>query len=1047
MADGAPVASGGASAKQQQRSGGLQIVVPDIIEDLSVKRADKNYVKRYQKGRYLGKGAFAKVYEITSMDSQRVYAGKVIPKASLVKASSRRKLLNEIKLHHSCSHDGVVKFERFFEDQTNVYILLELCTNNTLMELMKRRKRLTETETQFYMWQLLTVTTYLHSVCIIHRDLKLGNLLIDKNLNIKVGDFGLATKLSHPGERKRTICGTPNYIAPEILQKEGHSFEVDVWSMGVIMYTLLIGKPPFETASVKSTYKRIQSNSYNFPPGVRLSRAARHLITRILSPVPEQRPSLAEIRNDEFFHQSPFPASLPEHILTDPLEYVHCKHPSSFILSQRGQELVNTLGVMNIGPQETVSDRAADKAGPEEIHLDKHHVPDNHNNNNHEIIHEKSDHSPAGPGQHCAKAGGRAGGCLLARDWKQQTHRPPPPSTSLLTSPFSSSTPSTPPADPHPDDAGPPASPEGPDQGVVQSLAAGADEDNENDGDIDDGRPALPPPPRSHRRQQQQRYDAEWEGANDRSGVYDDDLEGPFAALSVKPEERQEQQQQPQQQQQPHPNHHHSHLNQNAPATSPAQPHLPTSRQSHHHLPGQPQRGSGRSAAASPENSPSAVVSPSPSPEGSPAASPDPSPTRGIAGGQSAPISAAWGDLFRSEVVVTSWVDYSTKYGLGYLLSDGTSGVYYNDATKATLTVDQRAFDYIENAVLGDFVPRKHYPIDNYPTESSLKKKVTLLLHFWDYLSKRPELAGSAEPTYEGPPVKESVYVQYWQRTQHAVLFHLSTNAIQIVFSDKSQLLVGPNGKVVTYQDKFTVRTTIPCRDSLHHASLHKRLTYACQIISLLPGGASHPLAHGIPTSDRNKLTYGVFHSNPGLPLSNLGFANRKLGRFPNRKLGRSSAAAFPNRNLGSPTATSAGRAQQQQQQHPPPSSLASIPRPSASSSSASSRPSHASHAAVAGRKYSFSHPSRTQQNNLNSHRNSNNNQQHNHHNLNPSHAQPPHAFARQGSDSSVPQSPNSEPGSVHEMDGVHQPHSNPHNRSPKGTGITGTSNNTPVVF
>lgn len=90
---------------------------------------------------------------------------------------------------------------------------------------------------------------------LISVSLKLGNLFINEKMEIKIGDFGLATKLEFEGDRKRTICGTPNYIAPEILEgRNGHSYEVDTWSLGVIIYTLLIGKPPFETSDVKTTY-------------------------------------------------------------------------------------------------------------------------------------------------------------------------------------------------------------------------------------------------------------------------------------------------------------------------------------------------------------------------------------------------------------------------------------------------------------------------------------------------------------------------------------------------------------------------------------------------------------------------------------------------------------------------------------------------------------------------------------------------------------------------------------------------------------------------
>jgi polo-like kinase 1 len=117
---------------------------------------------------------------------------------------------------------------------------------------------------------------YLHAHRVIHRDLKLGNLFLSGGMQVKLGDFGLATKLDFEGERKRTVCGTPNYIAPEIIENgggnsTGHSYEVDIWSFGVILYTLLVGRPPFETSDVKSTYKKIRSIEYTFPESVSVS--------------------------------------------------------------------------------------------------------------------------------------------------------------------------------------------------------------------------------------------------------------------------------------------------------------------------------------------------------------------------------------------------------------------------------------------------------------------------------------------------------------------------------------------------------------------------------------------------------------------------------------------------------------------------------------------------------------------------------------------------------------------------------------------------------
>ena len=170
------------------------------------------------------------------------------------------------------------------------------------------------------MFQLIDALKYLHTNLVIHRDLKLGNLFIDGNMRIKVGDFGLATKLTTADEKRKTICGTPNFIAPEILEgKDGYSFEVDVWSTGVILYTLLIGKPPFKTKDAKYTYKRILANQYVFPDHSPIDENAKHLIKNILQTRPEKRPTLDQLLNHAFFTSSnaTMPTTLPESCLRD----------------------------------------------------------------------------------------------------------------------------------------------------------------------------------------------------------------------------------------------------------------------------------------------------------------------------------------------------------------------------------------------------------------------------------------------------------------------------------------------------------------------------------------------------------------------------------------------------------------------------------------------------------------------------------------------------------------------------------------------------------
>lgn len=158
----------------------------------------------------------------------------------------------------------------------------------------------------------------IHGKGIIHRDLKLGNILIGDRMKIKICDFGLSTKLKDPGERKKTVCGTPNYIAPEILDSLGHGMEVDIWSLGVIVYTMLTGKPPFEDDSVESTYFNIRNNQYSFPT-FGASQEIEDLIDRIFVVNPSERITLEEIYEHPFLNpKEDVPVELPVYTLAMP---------------------------------------------------------------------------------------------------------------------------------------------------------------------------------------------------------------------------------------------------------------------------------------------------------------------------------------------------------------------------------------------------------------------------------------------------------------------------------------------------------------------------------------------------------------------------------------------------------------------------------------------------------------------------------------------------------------------------------------------------------
>lgn len=315
------------------------IPIPDIV-------IDPQSGNRYLKGKFLGKGGFARCYELTEMNSKEIFAGKIVSKQLLTKPHQKEKMTQEIAIHRAVHQQHIVEFYSFFEDDQNVYIILELCRRRSLMEMHKRRKAITEPETRYFMRQIVLACQYLHDNKIIHRDLKLGNLFLNDDMELKIGDFGLATRVDFEGERKKTLCGTPNYIAPEVLNKKGHSYEVDVWSLGCILYTLLIGKPPFETSCLKDTYAKIKKNEFSIPPN-KVSSQAKNLIHALLQPDPNSRPTMQEILNDDFFHCGYCPPRLPTTCLSMPPRFDRDLPNSMHQSMSHGQMVPNGMNCAN----------------------------------------------------------------------------------------------------------------------------------------------------------------------------------------------------------------------------------------------------------------------------------------------------------------------------------------------------------------------------------------------------------------------------------------------------------------------------------------------------------------------------------------------------------------------------------------------------------------------------------------------------------------------------------------------------------------------------
>uniref|UniRef100_A0A3Q2GX71 Serine/threonine-protein kinase PLK4 n=1 Tax=Equus caballus TaxID=9796 RepID=A0A3Q2GX71_HORSE len=228
-------------------------------------------IEDFKVGNLLGKGSFAGVYRAESI--------------------------------HTGLEVAIKMLYNYFEDNNYVYLVLEMCHNGEMNRYLKNRmKPFSENEARHFMHQIITGMLYLHSHGILHRDLTLSNLLLTRNMNIKIADFGLATQLKMPHEKHYTLCGTPNYISPEIATRSAHGLESDVWSLGCMFYTLLTGRPPFDTDTVKNTLNKVVLADYKMPTF--LSREAKDLIHHLLRRNPADRLSLSSVLEHPFMSRN-----------------------------------------------------------------------------------------------------------------------------------------------------------------------------------------------------------------------------------------------------------------------------------------------------------------------------------------------------------------------------------------------------------------------------------------------------------------------------------------------------------------------------------------------------------------------------------------------------------------------------------------------------------------------------------------------------------------------------------------------------------------------
>ena len=286
----------------------MAAAVADQPQHSSSKSTPKTILQRYQQGKLLGKGSFAKVYYARSVSTHKSVAIKVIDK-SKTHPSMEPRIIGEVAAMRRLNHPNILKIHEVLATKSKIYLVMELAKGGDLFGKLSRRPdhRFPEPLARKYFHQLISALHYCHQNGVAHRDVKPQNLLLDEDGNIKVSDFGLSAVVENTMTAKdslmlRTSCGTPAFAAPEIVGKTQNGYDgskADAWSCGVILFVMLTGYLPFDDANLVMMYRKMHKREFRFPSWV--SKPARGLITRLLDPNPGTRLRIDEIPNDSWF--------------------------------------------------------------------------------------------------------------------------------------------------------------------------------------------------------------------------------------------------------------------------------------------------------------------------------------------------------------------------------------------------------------------------------------------------------------------------------------------------------------------------------------------------------------------------------------------------------------------------------------------------------------------------------------------------------------------------------------------------------------------------
>ncbi|KAB1218084.1 CBL-interacting serine/threonine-protein kinase 4 [Morella rubra] len=260
---------------------------------------------KYQLGRLLGRGSFAKVYHARSIADGAAVAVKIIDKSKTVDAAMEPRIIREVMaMRRLQDHPNILKIHEVMATKTKICLVVELATGGELFSKISRRGKMSEPSVRRYFQQLVSALDFCHRNGVAHRDVKPQNLLLDKDGNLKVSDFGLSALPEQlQNGLLHTACGTPAYTAPEVVCRRGYDgSKADAWSCGVILFVLLAGYLPFDDSNIVAMYKKIHRRDYQFPAW--FSKPARHVIFQLLDPNPDTRMGIEALMQNAWFKKS-----------------------------------------------------------------------------------------------------------------------------------------------------------------------------------------------------------------------------------------------------------------------------------------------------------------------------------------------------------------------------------------------------------------------------------------------------------------------------------------------------------------------------------------------------------------------------------------------------------------------------------------------------------------------------------------------------------------------------------------------------------------------